>query len=389
MTEWRQHARKLAENLTRSGDLTSPPWREAICPVPRHMLVPFFYTQNEDATWHKNDGNDGDTSVWLDTIYSDTTLITALADIPPESAGTGRMAVSSSTMPTLMVRMLEALDIRDGHTVLEIGTGTGYNTALLSQRLGGDHVFSVEIDADLVDLARARLASIGHTPIVVARDGEQGLAEHAPFDRIISTCAVPMVPQPWIDQTTEGGLILTDFKLSGMAGNLVLLERHGTSATGRFLPDWAGFMNMRHSNSDRTPPRYPRHDRDNGRQRRTTAPPQPWDHTVPWFLALLGGMPPNLTYGWQATDEPDAPADTWLSTTDGSWCEVSATEDNGTRRVVEGGPVSLWRRIEQAWEQWHADRKPDWPRFGLTVTTQHHTVWLDQPDGNRATWIAS
>lgn len=156
--------------------------------------------------------------MWLDTIYSDDTLVTALADIPAESMGTGKMAVSSSTMPTLMIRMLEALDVRDGDRVLEIGTGTGYNAALLCQRLGSDNVFTVDLDAELVDLARDRLDSAGYTPTLVVRDGEHGLVEHAPYDRIISTCAVPAIPRPWIEQTAESGLILTDIKVSGMGG---------------------------------------------------------------------------------------------------------------------------------------------------------------------------
>jgi methyltransferase of ATP-grasp peptide maturase system len=380
VTEWRNKAAELAGKLREPGVLVSPQWREAIRSVPRHVLVPHFYVQNEDATWRKVDGTD-DPDAWLDAIYSDETLITALADLPPDSAGTGQMAVSSSTMPTLMVRMLEALNVHDGDRVLEIGTGTGYNAALLSQRLGDDNVFSVDVDAGLVDLAGKRLASAGYTPTILARDGAQGLGEHGPYDRIISTCAVPAIPRPWIDQTANGGLILTDLKLSGMGGNLVLLERSGDTVSGRFLPAWAGFMNMRHATSDHTP-RHPRRDHTNARERRTSAPLQPWDHTVPGFLAMPG-MPPNLTYGWHLTDRPNSVANTWLSATDGSWCEAHAEEHHGTRLVVEGGPASLWDRIETAWAQWRTAGEPDWSRLGLTVTPRDHIVWLDEPDGDQ------
>jgi len=56
---------------------------------------------------------------------------------------------SSTSMPCLMTRMLETLDVRDGHDVLEVGTGTGYNAALLCHRIGDQHVFSVDIEPDL------------------------------------------------------------------------------------------------------------------------------------------------------------------------------------------------------------------------------------------------
>jgi len=335
MSDWHHHAERLAAELP-------PRWRAAVTAVPRHVLVPHFFLQNDDASW--TGGED------LDTIYSDTTLITTFD---------GPRAVSSSTAPSLMIRMLDALDLHDGHRVLEIGTGTGYNAALLSNRLGSGHVFSVDLDETLVERARERLAEIGHTPTIVAGDGELGLAEHAPYDRIIATCAVPRIPRDWIDQTTEGGLILADFKPAADAGNLVLLERRGDTAKGRFLSEWAGFMPMRHH--DTTTPPHPVRDRTHAHTRPTTVPQPPWDYPVPWFLAQFG-MPPNLTYG-------HGPDYIFLATTDGSWCEVGA----GT--VTEKGP--LWTRFEAAYEQWRVDGEPSWSRFGLRVSPESHEVWMD------------
>jgi len=313
-------------------------WHEAITSVPRHVLVPHFYLQDDDGTWTRADD-------W-DTIYSDTTLVTTFD---------GPQAVSSSTAPSIMIRMLDALHLHNGHRVLEIGTGTGYNAGLLSHRLGSDHVFSVDLDETLVDRARERLASIGYTPTLVARDGEKGLPEHAPYDRIIATCAVPEIPRAWLEQTTEGGLILADYKPSGDAGNLVLLERRGDVAKGRFLPEWAGFMPMRHHNT--TTPPHPVRDRTNARTRATTAPQPPWDHPVPWFLAR---MPPNLTYG-------HGPDYVFLAT-GSEWCEVREG------MVTEHG--ALWTRFEAAYEQWRTDGEPSWSRFGLTVSPGGHEVWM-------------
>ena len=81
------------------------------------------------------------------------------------------MFTSSSSLPALVLTMLEALEVTDGDRVLEIGTGSGYNAVLLCERLGSDRVTSVDIDPELVELARERLAANGYTPALAAVDG--------------------------------------------------------------------------------------------------------------------------------------------------------------------------------------------------------------------------
>jgi protein-L-isoaspartate(D-aspartate) O-methyltransferase len=154
--------------------------------------------------------------------------------------------VSSSTKPDLMIRMLEALDVTDGMRVLEIGTGTGYNAALLSHRLGSAQVCSVDIDPHLVSQARQRLTRLGYTPTVATADGADGLPAHAPFDRIIATCALFAVPAAWIAQLRPGGLALAHIEGPLGAGNLLALRRGDAQVLeGRFLPWWGCFMRRR------------------------------------------------------------------------------------------------------------------------------------------------
>ncbi|HWR47240.1 MAG TPA: methyltransferase domain-containing protein [Pseudonocardiaceae bacterium] len=129
----------------------------------------------------------------MELVYSDTTLITAVADYAERGV---RIPVSSSSKPDLMVRMLEELDVTDGDRVLEIGTGTGYNAALLSHRLGSQNVFSLDVDPALIAAARPRLTRLGYHPTLAAVDGAAGLAGHAPYARIIATCSVPAIPPP-------------------------------------------------------------------------------------------------------------------------------------------------------------------------------------------------
>jgi len=77
--------------------------------------------------------------------------------------------------------------------------------------------------------------------------------------------------------------------------------------------------------------------------------------------------------------------DVFLTSADGSWCEVSDHTDNRTRQVWEAGPTPLWRAIENANQLWHELGQPGWDRFGLTATIEQQWVWLDSPNGDH-TW---
>ncbi|EID54205.1 methyltransferase domain-containing protein [Saccharomonospora xinjiangensis] len=374
--EWHKHARELAGTIVADGVLTDPAWRAALEAVPRHVFVPRFSVQRADGVWVETTTADAG---WLHTVYSDTPLVTALAELEDGR----RVPLSSSTKPGLMVRMLEALDVHDGHRVLEIGTGTGYNAGLLSHRLGAAHVFSVEIEADLVGLARERLAGLGHTPTLVAGDGAAGLPNAAPYDRIIATCSVSMVPSAWAAQVRDGGLVLVDVKRGVHAGNLVLLRRIGNRLEGRFLPKWAGFMAMRDATGTSFAAPSLRVDLECGRRSVTRLDPRPWTASVPWFLAQLR-LPRNITFGYRGAG-PE-----WATFTgeDGSWCAVSlAADDEGLREVRQGGPVAIWDHVESVHELWQRFGRPGWDRLGLTVHDDgRHRVWLDDPDSSQQ-WV--
>lgn len=143
---------------------------------------------------------------WLAAVYSDDTLITQL-DGEDQAWKTALakgnvtgIPTSSSSQPALMATMLEALDVEDGQRVLEIGTGTGHNAALMCEALGSGHVASIDIDAALVESARERLASCGYTPALAVADGADRFADGAPYDRIMATCSLPAVP-PRVDRS--------------------------------------------------------------------------------------------------------------------------------------------------------------------------------------------
>jgi protein-L-isoaspartate(D-aspartate) O-methyltransferase len=367
---WSALAAELARKVADAVDLGDLTWLDAVRRTPRHVFVPRFYRQDGRGDWDTI--GPGDPS-WLDSVYQDMPLVTALLT---DERG-HKIVVSSSTKPALMLRMLHALDIEPHHRVLEIGTGTGYNAALLCRHNGDDAVFSIDIGADLVSTARTRLAELGHTPTLRVGDGMRGMPGGAPYDRIIATCSVPAIPSDWTEQLVDGGLLLVDLKVGLHAGNLVLLRRHPDRLEGRFLPKWAAFMSARDRDAV-TPTRAPSVSQSDAiTQSMTRIDPDPWSGLVPWFLAQAGEIALS-GYGLRGPN-----LDTRrFSSLDGSWCQVGPPDADGNRQVSEGGPRRLWLKVEHAHREWNEHGQPGWDRIGLTITPDGtHRVWLDTPNG--------
>jgi protein-L-isoaspartate(D-aspartate) O-methyltransferase len=322
------------------------------------------------------------TARWLELVYSPATLVTELADYAGRGVQTG---VVSSTKPDLMIRMLEALQVGDGMRILEIGTGTGYNAALLCHRLGDAQVCSIDINPALITQASARLAELGYHPTLLTADGAEGLPGLAPFDRIIATCSVRAIPPAWIHQLPPGGLLLVHLEGPLGAGNLLALHRSEAPVVqGRFLPWWGCFMRRRtsHGPVTGTPP-----------PARSTAPPSTRASTVD-PAELDGGkmfpllaqlyLPPG-TYHSTRMLEDQTPI-SYLAVPDSSWCQITRTPDAAVHyTVTEAGPTSLWAAVETAWAQWTDLGAPAWHEFGLTATPDHHTIWLRDPE-NGPSW---
>ncbi|WP_309049758.1 methyltransferase domain-containing protein, partial [Streptomyces sp.] len=209
-------------------------WRAAFAEVPRHLFVPYYYVAGPtgyERLW-SGDPDPERRDRWLRGAYRDTALATRVRD--------GEL-VSSASQPSLMALMLEALDVRDGHDVLEIGAGTGYHAALLCHRLGDRHVTTVDLDEEIAESARAHLAAVGHRPAVLTADGARGCPDRAPFDRIVATCALPSLPYAWLPQCRPGALVLAPLS----TGLLLLRVRDAAHAEGRFLNTPAYFVGLR------------------------------------------------------------------------------------------------------------------------------------------------
>ncbi|WP_228975051.1 methyltransferase domain-containing protein [Streptomyces sp. DH12] len=226
--------RRLVAVLDAAGALPDPAWRAAFAEVPRHVFVPAYHVGGIDGReWLRHDDPEpGARLRWLSGAYEDRPLGTLLHDGD---------VVSSASQPSLMADMLHALDVRDGDTALEVGTGTGYNAALLCHRLGDAHVTTVDLDADITAAAAAHLRRAGHHPAVVTGDGARGCPERAPFDVVVATCALPSVPVAWTAQCRPGARIVAPLS----TGVVRLRVEDAGRAEGRFLPTPAYFVPLR------------------------------------------------------------------------------------------------------------------------------------------------
>ncbi|CAM5468053.1 methyltransferase domain-containing protein [Streptomyces tanashiensis] len=226
--------RALVREVEADGVLTDPAWRAAFAEVPRHLFVPYYYVPapgGYERLW-SGDPEPGRRERWLRGAYEDTAIATRVRD--------GDL-VSSASQPSLMALMLDALEVRDGDDVLEIGAGSGYHAALLCHRLGEEHVTTVDLDEEIAESARTHLAACGYRPAVLAADGARGCPRRAPYDRIVATCAMPSVPYAWLAQCRPGALILAPLS----TGLILLRVRDAAHAEGRFLATSAYFVALR------------------------------------------------------------------------------------------------------------------------------------------------
>lgn len=112
------------------------------------------------------------------------------------------------SQPQLVMRMIELLDPQPGDKVLEIGTGSGYQTALLAE-LGGLDIYSIEIVPELASQAAAHLGELGYSHVHLKQgDGYHGWIENAPYQAIIATAAPDHLPSALVDQLADGGRLV-------------------------------------------------------------------------------------------------------------------------------------------------------------------------------------
>ncbi len=370
----------LVAELCKSGLLT-PQWGSAFGAVPRHIFLP-------DRSWIPDEhgklvpiDRSQDAGRWMELAYSDVYFVTQVDDGATVWPEVGK-ASSSSSMPSIMLTMLDALAVGDAMRVLEIGTGTGYNAALLAHRVGMDNVITVEMDPGVAATAARNLKVAGYPVTVVCGDGAQGCTAGAPYDRVLATCAViGDVPYCWVEQTRPGGQLVMPWGTPYQHSALIRfqVDEDGT-ACGRFVKGvYLSFMPMRAQRVAYLPDDP---DRDPDVITTTTLSPAELRHTALVFDGSFAiGLRVPKCRTWYETDQEHGYWHTiGFDDAESGSCAIVNADPNQTDVVVkQWGPRRLWDEIELAYQWWVSKGRPAHDRFGISVSPDGQSVWLDDP----------
>lgn len=282
---------------------------------------------------------------------------------------------SSASQPPVVADMLVALQAEPGMKVLEVGTGTGYNAALLAHQLGQENVVTVEIDPQVADHAGHVLVAVGLEKVaVITGDGAQGCPANAPYDRVIVTAGVTTIPYAWISQTAPGGRIVLPMTGTYQPPGILTLDvGHDGTATGRF-GGAAAFMALRAQRVRR--PRGRPIDTDTGTRSITEVHPYhvAGDRDAATAIGMrVHGIHKHYAPGRESTGTQ------WLLDPDTeSWAAIALTPDP-PYEVRQGGPRRLWDKVEAAYRWWVDTGKATVDAWRVTITPTSQRNELDIP----------
>ncbi|TDD18951.1 methyltransferase [Nonomuraea diastatica] len=359
-----------------AAEIDHPRWRAALEAVPRELFVGDNVFHPDARGWvpvHRSKMSPED---WLALIYSDQSLVTQVAGVLAEDAGepiANVWATSSSTLPSLVVRMLDTAGISEGDKVLEIGTGTGYSTALMCHRLGSGAVTSIEFDPAVAGRAKTALTAAGYAPTLVQGDGLDGFDRNAPYDRLLATCAVRTIPLRWLRQVRPGGTITTPLLGWIGAGALAHLQVADDGTASGTFPEVVYFQPAR----PHAAPPMGMMKLGVGDASHTTMDPALLNDETGQFVAQLAA--PHAQHVW---------VESTLALHDvesGSHADVEPADSSGWV-VHQYGPNRLWDAVERALASWLDAGKPHQSAFTLTVTPERQWVSLDVGGSGSLRW---
>ena len=349
--DWTGHAARLADQVTHRGSR----WGLPVAGTPRHLLVPRWWDSRDQREWTLRDGPTGEPG-WMRAAYSDETLVTEVGGFHADHAESGQQppplgrATSSSTMPSLVVRMLDHTQIFDNADVLDVATGSGYSTALLTHSLGGPHVTSVDISPYLTAAAQTRLHGLGQAPELITCDATGPLP--GTYDRIVSMASVRPVPASWLKALRPGGRLVTVIAGTGLILTADLTADGEWAAAGQIEWDRAWFMAARDGSGDVATYRDVRGEIDGRTGGNTSTGRYPVINVRDsWELAsLLEIEAPGVEHDF--AEHEDGQRIAWMQHEDGSWARARAKGKHDAPEVTQGGPRRLWDMLDGYRSYW-------------------------------------
>lgn len=381
------------DGLVAAGRIRSAAVEDAFRTVPRHLFLP------------------------------GSAPATAYADDAVAVQRVGGIATSSASQPSMVAIMLEQLDLRPGHRVLEIGAGTGWNAGLMARIVGpAGSVTSVDIDAGLVASAAAHLVAAGVDGVrLICGDGVLGHPDAAPYDRIVLTVGSDDVWPAWITQLTPGGRLLLPLTVRGSQLSVALdladdglLHSHSVRGCGFIRLRGIGAVDdipvaLPGGGALWSPPDGPGADpvavstaladpRDGPGAPVELGPADLWDGfglwlalTEPGAARLLadrdGALPAGLGPGHAVlalVTPPGADLPGLATITPASHTPPGARAQGRTCvRVFGPGGDAVGRRLRRALDAWAAAGSPGGPDWALSVVPAGAGVSGPPPDGAR------
>ena len=355
-------------------------WAEAMGELPRECFLPeVIYRWDADRAVRNwvSVSRTTDPDLWRQVALAADAVVTQVDDGHTAPDGSGSTPTSSASHPDVVSGMLDDLDPHPGERILEIGTGTGWNAALLAHQIGARNVVSVELDSAVARQARAALTAAGLGAVrVITGDGLADPPEGV-FDRIIATVGVRAVPWIWVLRTRIGGRIVAPLINSYEQPGVAVLDRDEHGAHGH-LGGRVVFMPAR---SQRDPD--PRTFASEGVYRsRSRLQPHRWISDRDAAVAI-GQRVSGIRTEWRP-DQPGSEGSAFLTALDGrSWAEMTVTGEPPWP-VRQYGPRRLFTEVRLAYKWWIEQGKPSVLDWRVTVTPSGQRIDLNPAAGQPA-----
>lgn len=384
--DWRVHAEQLLDMLQQRGLITTLSLERAFWETPRHLFIDGIYEYSQNTfswLWRESPSNAAEDSAWLSKVYQDRPLVVGIDD-------SGQPYCSNSA-PSLVFRILEFLNLKPGNRALEIGTGTGQLTVLISRLVGNEgEVASIEIESELAQSAAKRLELVapGSPTNITVGDGRSWRRPSADCDAVVATGSCWPVPQGWLASLAPEGRLSVEVR-GGLAGALLLARKVSDSSgpyrvKGSFIDHPAGFMPLRASASGFMDPiSLPL---GFGRDEVARVPSEglgarQLTRAFSWYCQL---EVPDATFIRCDPEEIGHPAP-YLVADDGLDA-VGLPEDGAmsdSELAAYGGTSFLLERVLSAWRGWCLRERPEMRQYSFeSRTPEDQVVSLNGYDGS-------